>query len=97
MPEFDVDDHQIEAEVCREWLISEAGRQAKVMQQTGYMNVMLHMKAHMMMLQQLQAPTEEAAVEGEETTTEEEPVTEEETEQAAPPMLNNFMETQNVQ
>jgi len=47
----DVDNHQIEASICKSWLISSAGRQAKQENPNGYMNVLLHMKAHMMELQ----------------------------------------------
>jgi len=52
-----VDDHAIEAQICRNWLISEAGRLCKIENPPGYMNVMLHMKAHMAIIaqQQMQA------------------------------------------
>jgi hypothetical protein len=53
-PELMVDSHDIEAEICRIWLVSEAGRQAKVDNNEGYQNVLLHMKTHIMMMQQLQ-------------------------------------------
>jgi len=49
-----VDDHQIEASICRSWLISEAGRLAKTDNPNGYKNVLLHMKAHMDILAQQQ-------------------------------------------
>ena len=42
-----IDDNQIEYDICRSWLISEAGRLAKVDNPAGYMNVLLHAKAHM--------------------------------------------------
>lgn len=48
----DVDNHQIEASICRSWLISMAGRQCKVENPNGYKNVLLHMKAHMLIVQQ---------------------------------------------
>ncbi len=51
-PDPDVDNHAVEAEICRDWLVGEAGRQAKVMNPTGYRNVLLHMKMHQMMQQQ---------------------------------------------
>ncbi len=42
----DVDNHDIEAAICRSWLISSAGRLCKVENPNGYKNVLLHMKAH---------------------------------------------------
>jgi len=42
-----VDNHQIEADICRRWLVSEAGRLAKTENPDGYKNVLLHMKQHM--------------------------------------------------
>lgn len=56
-----VDNHQIEAAICRSWLVSEAGRLCKTENPPGYMNVLLHMKGHMdiiaqqMMQQQMAA------------------------------------------
>ena len=55
-----VDNHQIEAEICRNWLVGEKGRQAKTDNPEGYKNILLHLQAHMMMLQQLQAPQQSA-------------------------------------
>lgn len=52
----DVDNHQIEATICKEWLISPAGRLAKKENPDGYKNVLLHMKAHLTIVnQQMQA------------------------------------------
>lgn len=48
----DVDNHQIEATICRSWLIGPAGRLAKVENPSGYQNVLLHMKAHLQIVQQ---------------------------------------------
>jgi hypothetical protein len=48
----DVDNHQIEASICRSWLISSAGRLAKVENPNGYKNVLLHMKEHLVIVQQ---------------------------------------------
>ncbi len=48
----DVDNHQIEASICKSWLISSAGRLAKQENPNGYKNVLLHMKAHMAIIQQ---------------------------------------------
>lgn len=56
MPELEVDNHQIEAEICRNWLVSEKGRQAKTDSPDGYKNILLHLQIHMQMLQQLSAP-----------------------------------------
>jgi len=48
----DVDNHEVEAGICRSWLVSSAGRLAKVENRDGYKNVLLHMKAHIMIVQQ---------------------------------------------
>lgn len=54
--DVDVDNHQIEASICKSWLISGAGRLAKRENPDGYRNVLLHMKAHMAIVnQQMQA------------------------------------------
>lgn len=53
MPEFFVDNHQVEAEVCREFLVGEKGRQLKEENPEGYKNVLLHLQIHIQMLQQL--------------------------------------------
>src|SRR5712664_613438 len=54
--DVDVDNHQIEAMICKAWLVSPAGRLAKREKPNGYKNVLLHMKAHMMIVnQQMQA------------------------------------------
>lgn len=47
-----VDNHEVEATICRGWLVSEAGRLAKKENPAGYKNVLLHMKAHMDILVQ---------------------------------------------
>jgi len=41
-----VDNHKIEADICRSWLISDAGRLAKIENPEGYKNVLLHMQQH---------------------------------------------------
>lgn len=41
-----VDNHQIEADICKRWAVSDAGRLAKVENPNGYKNVLLHMKRH---------------------------------------------------
>lgn len=48
----DVDNHQIEAAICKDWLVSDAGRLAKKENPNGYKNVLLHMKAHLAVVQQ---------------------------------------------
>jgi len=54
--DIDVDNHQVEASICKSWLISGAGRLAKKENPNGYKNVLLHMKAHMVVVtQQMQA------------------------------------------
>lgn len=50
----DVDDHELEAKICRSWLVSLAGRTAKVEKPLGYKNVLLHMKKHVEIVQQMQ-------------------------------------------
>ena len=50
--EPDVDDHEIQYTICRKWLISEAGRQAKEDKPNGYKNVLLHAKMHLQIVQQ---------------------------------------------
>lgn len=47
----ELDDHMLEAELCKRWLKSEAGRLAKIENPKGYMNVLLHMKMHVMEMQ----------------------------------------------
>jgi len=59
MPELEVDNHKIEADVAREWLVSEVARQAKVENEAGYQNVLAHLKMHIQMLQQLQQPPQQ--------------------------------------
>jgi len=48
--EPDVDDHLIHATICREWLVSDAGRLCKIENPEGYRNVLLHLKQHMMLI-----------------------------------------------
>jgi len=50
----DYDNHQVQFEICRKWIISEEGRQAKNDNQAGYTNVLLHGKQHLMFVQQAQ-------------------------------------------
>lgn len=50
----DVDNHEIEAFICRTYLVSDAGRYEKVNNPKGYRNVLLHMKEHQKIIQQQQ-------------------------------------------
>ena len=44
--DIDVDNHQLESDICRRWLVADAGRLCKMENPAGYQNVLLHMKAH---------------------------------------------------
>lgn len=48
----DLDNHAVEAEICRTYLVGDAGRLLKIENPLGYKNVLLHMKEHMQMVQQ---------------------------------------------
>lgn len=51
-----LDNHQLEGQICRSWLISDTGRNAKVNNPSGYENVLLHYKQHMQFaMMQMQA------------------------------------------
>lgn len=50
--DYDLDNHQIEADICRTYLISPAGRLLKTENPDGYKNVLLHMKAHLEAIKQ---------------------------------------------
>jgi len=60
-----IDNHLVEADICRRWLVSEVGRQVRGDNPEGYKNVLLHLQAHMQfaMPQEAQGapPTEEEA------------------------------------
>lgn len=57
MPEPQVDDDQTHVEVCKLWLVSEEGMYIKETNPAGYLNVVLHLKAHQAALQaQTQLP-----------------------------------------
>lgn len=45
-PDFDVDNHVLEADICKRWLVGPAGRLCKLENPAGYENVLLHMKLH---------------------------------------------------
>jgi hypothetical protein len=44
--DYELDNHTIEAGICRSYLVGPAGRLLKVENLDGYRNVLLHMKAH---------------------------------------------------
>lgn len=45
-----MDNHVIQFEICRKWAVSEAGQLAKIENEPGYRNVLLHAKQHLMIL-----------------------------------------------
>src|SRR6266496_1186368 len=51
-PDLDADDHQVHIETCRLWLVSEEGLYAKETAPAAYLNVVLHLRAHSMALNQ---------------------------------------------
>jgi hypothetical protein len=55
----DLDNHQVESDICRRWLVGDAGRLCKIENQDGYKNVLLHMKAHTSVMQQKQMQQEQ--------------------------------------
>ena len=63
-PELLVDNHAIQAEICRNWLVSLPGRQTKIDNEAAYRNVLLHLQAHVQMMQVMNPPQQ---VEGEPT------------------------------
>lgn len=48
------DNNEIEFEICRKWIVSEVGRQAKIDNPEGYKNVLLHGRMHYQMIQSAQ-------------------------------------------
>jgi hypothetical protein len=46
VPDFDVDNHVVAADIDRRWCVSDAGRLCKMENPAGYENVLLHMKMH---------------------------------------------------
>ena len=71
------DNHQVRWEVCRRFIVSEAGRQAKQDNPEGYRNVLLHGRMHFMMMQgqQAQQPQGAAPAEKPDSTQKEAPIT----------------------
>lgn len=56
------DNHQVEADICRSWIVSEAGRLAKRTNPKGYKNVLLHMQRHLNVLAMNVAPPQQGPV-----------------------------------
>lgn len=55
-----LDNHAVEFDIIRRWLISEAGRLAKIENETGYKNVLLHAVQHQQALMQQQMEAQQA-------------------------------------
>lgn len=58
--DMDIDNHALEGDICRRWLVSDAGRMCKLDNPLGYENVLLHYKMHrdmgmQQMMQQMMA------------------------------------------
>lgn len=71
MPEREVDNHEIQAEECRDYLVSTEGMRMKEVNPMGYANVLLHLVAHqqlaiekMQELRALSTPPPEETEEG---------------------------------
>jgi len=60
--DMDVDNHEFESDICRRWLVSDAGRLAKLENPNGYKNVLLHMKAHLDIIFQKQMEEAQAGM-----------------------------------
>jgi len=57
----EIDNHIIEFEICRKWLISEEGQIAKIENEAGYRNVLLHALQHKQFMMQSMIPNETGA------------------------------------
>jgi hypothetical protein len=55
----DLDDHEIHADTCKSWLISDVGQELKKRAPEIYMNIFLHFKEHVTIIQQQQAAQQE--------------------------------------
>lgn len=62
----DVDNHEVEAEVCRAWLKSEVGLDAKETNPIGHANVLVHLKEHLFFIQMAMAAQAESESSGKE-------------------------------
>lgn len=60
----DLDEHPVESEICKSWLRSEVGQDAKVNNPGGYANVLAHMKEHDFFVQQAAMAQAQAAAQG---------------------------------
>lgn len=62
----EIDNHGLRFEICRAWLVSEAGRLCKVENPNGYKNVLLHALQHqqIMQMQQMQQAMQAAQGQG---------------------------------
>jgi hypothetical protein len=60
----ELDDHEVEAEICRAWLRSEVGLDARTTNPPGYANVLAHLKEHLMYEAASQPPPDEEGAEG---------------------------------
>lgn len=58
----EIDNHTIRYEIGRAWLISSAGREAKINNKPGYENVLLHVREHLI---EITPPAQDMASEGE--------------------------------
>lgn len=54
-----VDNHMIHFTICRDYLVSDAGRAAKANNESGYQNILLHMQQHMNMERVFNQPVPE--------------------------------------
>jgi len=64
----DIDNHKVEAAICRSWLVSEAGQLAKTENPLGYKNVLLHLRQHIQIITEMMLPPQQVS---EETSTKE--------------------------
>lgn len=56
--DLEVDNHLVEADTAKRWLVSPAGRQAKEEAPEGYRNVLLHLKEHLQAMQPVMPPND---------------------------------------
>lgn len=63
--DIEVDNHMVEASVCRMYLNSQAGQQLKAEQPDKYANVLAHMNEHLMALRGQMNPASQPSPEGE--------------------------------
>lgn len=68
-PEPQADNHDVHIAICKHWLVGAAGREAKDTNPEGYQNVLLHLKAHLLiqqvnMMQMAQQQGEQQSIQG---------------------------------